>query len=198
MMCHKMGINIWEVIDAAKTKPFGFMPFYPGLGVGGHCIPDDPLYLYWKAKHHGFSSKFIKLAADINSGMPEYAVGRLSDILRENHRELKGSRILVLGVTYKKDVRDLRKSPPLRMISLLKDKGVVVDFYDPIIPFLKIEGIDQPSVTLDAKTLKSYDCVVIATDHTDVNYQLVRREAKRVYDIRNVYAGVQDKKIVLF
>lgn len=198
MMCHKMGINIWEVIDAAKTKPFGFMPFYPGLGVGGHCIPDDPLYLYWKAKHHGFSSKFIKLSADINSGMPAYAVERLRDILKAKKKELKGSRILVMGVTYKKDVRDLRKSPPLTVINLLKVQQAVVDYYDPIIPYLKIQGIDQQSVKLDAKTLNSYDCVVITTDHTKVNYRLVRKEAKCIYDIRNVYAGVNDKKIFLF
>lgn len=198
MMCHKMGINIWEVIDAAKTKPFGFMPFYPGLGVGGHCIPDDPLYLYWKARHHGFSSKFIKLSADINSGMPAYAVGRLRDILKARKKALKGARILVLGVTYKKDVRDLRKSPPLTVINLLKAEKAEVDYYDPIIPYLKIQGIDQESVALNAKMLKKYDCVVVTTDHTGVNYRLVRKEAKLVYDIRNVYSGIADKKVINF
>lgn len=198
MMCHKMGINIWEVIDAAKTKPFGFMPFYPGLGVGGHCIPDDPLYLYWKARHHGFSSKFIKLSADINSGMPAYAVGRLRDILKARKKALKGARILVLGVTYKKDVRDLRKSPPLTVINLLKAEKAEVDYHDPIIPYLKIQGIDQESVALNAKMLKKYDCVVVTTDHTGVNYRLVRKEAKLVYDIRNVYSGIADKKVINF
>lgn len=198
MMCHKMGINVWEVIDAAKTKPFGFMPFYPGLGVGGHCIPDDPLYLYWKAKHHGFSSKFIKLSADINSGMPAYAVSRLKEILDSKKKSLKGGKILIVGVTYKKDVRDLRKSPPLNMINLLKAENAVVDFYDPIIPYLRIQGIDQESVVLSAKIIKSYDCVVITTDHTDVDYDLVRKSATCIYDIRNVYAGVKDKKIFLF
>jgi UDP-N-acetyl-D-glucosamine dehydrogenase len=198
MMCHKMGINIWEVIEAAKTKPFGFMPFYPGLGVGGHCIPDDPLYLYWKARHHGFSSKFIKLSADINSGMPAYAVGRLRDILKAGKKTLKGARILVLGVTYKKDVRDLRKSPPLTVINLLKAEKAEVDYHDPIIPYLKIQGIDQESVALDAKSLKKYDCVVITTDHSGVNYPLVRKGARLIYDIRNVYSGIADKKIINF
>jgi UDP-N-acetyl-D-glucosamine dehydrogenase len=141
MMCHRFGIDIWEVIDAAKTKPFGFMPFYPGLGVGGHCIPEDPIYLYWKAKQKGHASRFIKLSADINSAMPEYVMGRLKAILAERRKKLANAKILVLGVTYKKDVKDLRKSPSIRFLEVLRQEGVRVDFFDPIVPYLKINGL---------------------------------------------------------
>lgn len=195
MMCHKMGIDVWEVIDAAKTKPFGFMPFYPGLGVGGHCIPDDPLYLYWKAKHHGFSSKFIKLSADINSAMPSYAVDSLAGVLKRNRKSLKNSKILVLGVTYKKDVKDLRKSPSLRLIEILQERKCKVDYSDPFIPYLKIGTIDLESMTLNRQNISRYDCVVIATDHTDVDYKSVLSHARAVYDVRNVYKGIKNDKI---
>lgn len=196
MMCHKFGIDIWEVIEAAKTKPFGFMPFYPGLGVGGHCIPDDPLYLHWKAKKYGFNSKYIRLSADTNSHMPLYAVGRIKDILAGMRKTLQGSKILIVGVTYKKDVRDLRKSPPLRLIELLKAKDVKVSYFDPIIPYLKIGDLDMTSVALNEKNLKNYDCIVIATDHTAVNYQLILKSAKRVFDIRNVYHSMKNRRII--
>jgi len=188
MMCRKMKIDVWEVIDAAKTKPFGFMPFYPGLGVGGHCIPDDPLYLYWKARHHGFSSKFIKLSADINSGMPQYAVGVLADLLKKQKKKLSGAKILVMGVTYKKDVKDLRRSPPLVLIELLEAKKAAVDYHDPVIPYLEIGKIrKKKSVPLTAKNVKAYDCVIITTDHTDVNYSLLLKNAGMIFDVRNVY-----------
>lgn len=196
MMCHKLGIDVWEVIEAAKTKPFGFMPFYPGLGVGGHCIPDDPLYLYWKAKHHGFSSKYIKLSADINSSMPHYAVERLKGALKR--KSIKGAKILVLGVTYKKDIRDLRKSPPIDLIEILKKYRAVVDYSDPIIPYLKMGTIDLLSVPLTEKNLKKYDCVVIGTDHTQVNYKLVLKASKRIYDVKNIFGSVVNKKIIRF
>ncbi|MBI3618199.1 MAG: nucleotide sugar dehydrogenase, partial [Candidatus Omnitrophica bacterium] len=173
MMCHKMNIDVWEVIDAARTKPFGFMAFYPGLGVGGHCIPDDPLYLYWKAKHHGFSSKFIKLSADINSHMPHYAVECLAGVLKKKRKKLNNSRILVLGVTYKKDVKDLRKSPSLKLIEILQGKKCRVDYHDPFIPYLRISTIDLKSVALSKQNLSQYDCVVIAADHTKVDYRAV-------------------------
>jgi UDP-N-acetyl-D-glucosamine dehydrogenase len=198
MMSRKMGIDIWEVIEAAKTKPFGFMPFYPGLGVGGHCIPDDPLYLYWKAKHHGFSSKFIKLSADINSGMPSYAAGRLAEILKAQRKALKGARVLVIGVTYKKDVKDLRKAPPLKLIEILQDKKCCVDYHDPIIPYLEVGDIHLKSVHLTKMSLPKYDAVLIATDHTKVDYKLILKHARSIYDIRNIYAGVRDSKINKF
>ena len=196
MMCNKLNIDVWEVIDAAKTKPFGFMPFYPGLGVGGHCIPDDPLYLYWKAKHHGFSSKFIKLAADINSSMPQYAVDRLQEMLGKKKKPLKKANILVVGVTYKKDVKDLRKSPSLKLIELLQLKKVNVSYYDPIIPYLDIGTIRMKSKPLNKNCLARIDCVVIATDHTRVDYRKILKEAKLIFDIRNVYKNVNNKKII--
>lgn len=189
--CHKMGVDVWEVIEAAETKPFGFMPFYPGLGVGGHCIPEDPLYLYWKAKRYGFNSKFIKLAADTNAHMPNYVVHRLESLLSQSW---SGVKILVVGVTYKKDVKDLRKSPSVRLIELLKSR-THVDYHDPLVSYLKIDGIDLQSVTLQAKTVKNYDCVVIAVDHTTVNYDLIRHNARRIFDIRNVYKTCKDPKI---
>lgn len=195
MMCHKMGINVWEVIDAAKTKPFGFMPFYPGLGVGGHCIPDDPLYLYWKAKHHGFSSKFIKLSADINSRMPRYVAGCLKDLLKKKGRARKKAKILVIGVTYKKDVKDLRKSPSLKLIEILQEEQCRVDYHDPLIPYLDIGGISLDCVALTKQNVSRYECVVIATDHTRVDYKAILKHARLIYDIRNVYAGIQNPKI---
>ncbi|HQP09907.1 MAG TPA: nucleotide sugar dehydrogenase [Candidatus Omnitrophota bacterium] len=195
MMSRKMGIDVWEVIDAANTKPFGFMPFYPGLGVGGHCIPDDPLYLYWKAKHHGFSSKFIKLSADTNSQMPYYAADRIQDILKRKKRTIGRAKLLVLGATYKKDVKDLRKSPSLKLIEILQDRRAQVDYFDPIIPYLKIGKIDLASVELAPNTVRKYDCVIIATDHTNVDYKLVLKHARMIYDLRNVYRGRIDKKI---
>jgi UDP-N-acetyl-D-glucosamine dehydrogenase len=182
-MCHALGINVWEVIDAAKTKPFGFMPFYPGLGVGGHCIPEDPLYLYWKAKRYGFNSKFIKLSADINANMPAYVVYRLGDLVKEP----KDKKILVLGVTYKKDVKDLRKSPPLKLLELLKREWGQVDYHDPLVPYLKLNGFDMHSVDLDVAGLQNYDCVVVAVDHTNVDYALVRQNARLIFDVKNVY-----------
>jgi UDP-N-acetyl-D-glucosamine dehydrogenase len=191
-MCHAAGVDVWEVIDAAKTKPFGFMPFYPGLGVGGHCIPEDPLYLYWKARHYGFSCKFIKLAADTNHHMPAYALGRLKKILGGS---LKKARILVLGVTYKKDVKDLRKSPALRLIELLK-KQSKTDYYDPLIPYLKIDGLDMRAVELTAAKIRSYDVVVVAVDHSGVDYDLIYKNAQKIFDTRNVYKGKAGGKVV--
>jgi len=191
-MCHALNIDVWEVIDAANTKPFGFMPFYPGLGVGGHCIPEDPLYLYWKAKHYDFSCKFIKLAADTNTNMPGYAVTRLKEMLGKS---FKNARVLVLGVTYKKDVKDLRKSPSIRLIELLR-KETQVDYYDPFIPFLKLDGLDQKAIDLTPADLKKYDVVVVAVDHTAVNYDLIYKNARLIFDTRNVYKGKMDKKLV--
>ncbi|MDO8580665.1 MAG: nucleotide sugar dehydrogenase [Candidatus Omnitrophota bacterium] len=196
MICHHMGIDVWEVIEAAKTKPFGFMPFYPGLGVGGHCIPDDPLYLHWKAKRYGYNPRFIKLAADINAGMPHYAAQRLIRYLK--HKPLPKVKILIVGVTYKKDVKDLRKSPPLKFIEALRKYRCQVDYTDPYIPYLEWEDIHSASVKLDKKSIGAYDCVVIATDHSNINYKLILDNAKFIFDIRNVYAGASSKKVVRF
>jgi len=195
MMAHKMNIDIWEVISAASTKPFGFMPFYPGPGVGGHCIPKDPLYLYWKARKFGFNSRFIKLASEIIAYMPEYVVSRLTDILNKNKIPSGKSRILVVGAAYKKDVKDLRKSPALDIIEILQEKKIAVSYYDPLIPYLKLNHINLKSINLTAQGLSRFGCVVIATDHTGVDYGSILKNAKLIFDLRNVYGKVKNKKI---
>jgi UDP-N-acetyl-D-glucosamine dehydrogenase len=195
MMCRKFHIDIWEVIDAAKTKPFGFMPFYPGLGVGGHCIPEDPIYLYWKAKQRGYASRFIKLSADINSGMPAYVVERLAGLLASRRKKLAGAKVLVLGVTYKKDVKDLRKSPSLKLVELLGRAGARVAFHDPMVSYLDVDGLKMGGVALTPKTVASFDCVVAAVDHTKVDYRLVLKHAKTVFDIKNIYRDFDSAKV---
>ena len=196
MMCHKLHIDVWEVIEAAKTKPFGFMPFYPGLGVGGHCIPDDPLYLYWKARLHGFRSRLIKISADINTLMPQYAIERIRAIVRAQKKTLRMARVLVVGVTYKKDVKDLRKSPSLKLIEQLQAARCRVRYFDPIIPYLDIGSIKLKSVALNKDTVSRYDCVVIATDHTRINYRQILKHARVIFDIKNAYKGLANKKVV--
>ncbi len=195
MMAHEMNIDIWEVIQAASTKPFGFMPFYPGPGVGGHCIPKDPLYLHWKAKSFGFHSRFIKLASDLINYMPEYVVTRVNHALLARNCKLKGARILVIGATYKKDIKDLRKSPSIDVINSLKKQGARVAYSDSIIPFLRIRGLDLESVRLTDKNIKKFDCVVIATDHSRVNYTRLLENAKLIFDTRNVYKGKHKEKV---
>ncbi|MFA4932872.1 MAG: nucleotide sugar dehydrogenase [Candidatus Omnitrophota bacterium] len=195
MMAHKMKIDIWEVIQAASTKPFGFMPFYPGPGVGGHCIPKDPLYLHWKAKSFGFHSRFIKLASDLISYMPQYVVKRVNCALLRRSGGLKGSKILVIGVTYKRDTKDLRKSPSIDVINCLKKQGAIVSYFDPIIPFLKIKGIDLESVKLNDKKIKEFDCVIIATDHSAVDYSRLLENARFIFDTRNVFKGKYAQKV---
>ena len=199
MMCHKMGIDIWEVIEAASTKPFGFMPFYPGPGVGGHCIPKDPLYLYWKARHHGFKSRFIKLASDVINYMPEYVVDRvLTLVKRENRQGAKTdkARILVIGVTYKKDVKDLRKAPPIDIIDVLQKKGVGVSYYDPLIPYLKMNHVDLKSIKLTKEELGNFDCVIIATDHSLLDYGFILKNSRMIFDTRNIYRNAKSDKVV--
>ncbi|MGD9014479.1 MAG: nucleotide sugar dehydrogenase [Candidatus Omnitrophota bacterium] len=196
MMAHKMGIDIWEVIAAAKTKPFGFMPFYPSAGVGGHCIPKDPLYLYWKAKHFGFAPKFIKLASKITSLMPVYIVKRLQEALASRNKYLSKSKILIVGVTYKRDVKDLRKSPALDVIDILQKRKVRVAYYDPLIPYLRFSHINLRSIKLSQINPTSFDCVVIITDHSRINYCQLLRKSSLIFDTRNVYAKLSDKKII--
>ncbi|MCX5698697.1 MAG: nucleotide sugar dehydrogenase [Candidatus Omnitrophica bacterium] len=195
MMAHKMKIDIWEVVGAASTKPFGFMPFYPGPGVGGHCIPKDPLYLHWKAKSFGFHSRFIKLASNVINYMPEYIVKRVKEALARMGRKLKGAKILVIGVTYKKDIKDLRKSPSIDVINSLKRQGAKISYADPLIPFLKLGGLDLKSVTLTDKKIKEFDCCLIATDHTGVNYAALLKNAKFIFDSRNVFKGKYTQKV---
>ncbi len=196
MMAHKMGIDIWEVIQGAKTKPFGFMPFYPSAGVGGHCIPKDPLYLYWKARHFGFNSQFIKLASRITASMPTYIVKRLEGILISHNKSLANSRILIIGVTYKRDVKDLRKSPALDVIDILQKRNIRVAYYDPIISYLRINDINLKSIKLNKINLAKFDCAIIITDHSIIDYDFLLENSSLIFDTRNVYAKVKHKKII--
>jgi UDP-N-acetyl-D-glucosamine dehydrogenase len=185
LMCAKLDIDVWEIIHAASTKPFGFMPFYPGPGLGGHCIPVDPLYLSWTARINGFEARFIELAAQINGAMPHYVVTRIGEALNEHAKSLRGSRVLVLGVAYKRDVGDIRESPALEIITLLQGKKAHVTYHDPHVPSFLHNGQRLESVKLDAAMLAEQDCVVIATDHSSVDYTWVTEHAPCIVDTRN-------------
>lgn len=185
LMCSKLDIDVWEIIHAASTKPFGFMPFYPGPGLGGHCIPVDPLYLSWTARLNGFEARFIELAAQINSGMPHYVVTRIAEALNDRAKSLRGSRVLVLGVAYKRDVGDIRESPALEIISILESKKAHVTYHDPHVPGFTHDGKRFDSVKLDAATLAEQDCVVIATDHSSLDYKWIAEHASSMVDTRN-------------
>ncbi len=185
IICNKLGINVWEVIDAAATKPFGFMPFYPGPGIGGHCIPLDPHYLSWRVRLEGYEAKFIELAGQINRSMPEYVINKLNDALNDKGKSVKKARILVLGVAYKNDIDDVRESPAIDFIKLLQKKGAKVSYHDPFIPNLGHEGIPLKSVPLTEKTVKSVDAVVIITRHKAIDYKWLVSKAKIVIDTRN-------------
>ncbi|MGI8785033.1 MAG: nucleotide sugar dehydrogenase [Acidobacteriota bacterium] len=187
LMCDKLNISVWEVIDAAATKPFGFMPFYPGPGLGGHCIPIDPLYLSWKLKTLNYTARFIELADDVNSHMPEYVVGKVSRGLNQSKKCLNGARILVLGVTYKRNVNDVRESPALDIIRLLQRDGARVDYSDPHVPSLRHEGLQLESIKLGPKTASRYDCVVLVTDHSDFDYPAIQENARLIFDSRNAF-----------
>jgi UDP-N-acetyl-D-glucosamine dehydrogenase len=196
LMCNRMGIDVWEVIDAAKTKPFGFMPFYPGPGIGGHCIPLDPFYLSWKAKQYGFESRFIELAGVINGQMPHFVVGKVVDALNRFRKSVNGAKVLILGVAYKKDISDVRESPALDILQLLTQKGAKLSYCDPHVPVLAEHGIRMKAEPLSAATLKKADCVVVVTDHSDIDYRLVARESKVVVDTRNALKGKNGDKII--
>ena len=193
MLCDRMGIDIWEVIDAAATKPFGYMPFYPGPGLGGHCIPIDPFYLTWKAREYDFSTKFIELAGQINTAMPAYVISRLMEALNERSKTLKNARILVLGVAYKKDVDDVRESPSFKLIELLFRHGAWVDYNDPHVPTLphgRKYQMDLTSVPLTAENLAHYDAVLISTAHSQYDFDFIVAHAPLVVDTRNATKGV--------
>jgi UDP-N-acetyl-D-glucosamine dehydrogenase len=196
LMCDRMGIDVWEVIDAAKTKPFGFMPFYPGPGIGGHCIPLDPFYLSWKAKQFGFESRFIELAGVINGQMPHFVVGKVGDALNRFRKSINGARILVLGVAYKKNISDVRESPALDIIQLLTKKGARISYCDPYVPVLDEHGIKLKADRFSAATLRKADCVVLVTDHDLFDFRLVARESKVVVDTRNALKGRNGGKII--
>ena len=193
LLCLRMGLNIWEVIDAAKTKPFGFSAFYPGPGLGGHCIPIDPFYLTWKAREYEFPTRFIELAGEINASMPEHVVQALAQALNQSGRCLRGAKVLVLGVAYKKDVDDLRESPSLGIMELLQSLGACVDYHDPYCPRLgKMRRYDfqLSSVELTAEALPQYDAVLIATDHSCCDYDFIVQHARLVVDTRNATRDV--------
>ena len=185
ILCHRMGINIWEVIEAAKTKPFGFMPFYPGPGLGGHCIPIDPFYLAWRAKEYSFNTRFIELAGEINDRMPYYITERITKILNEEKKCLKGAKIFILGVAYKKDVGDLRESPVLKIITLLEKEGVNIQYNDPYILSFTLNNQEYYSVELDEATLRKQDLVLITTDHSCYDYAGIAAWAGLIFDTRN-------------
>lgn len=186
-LCYHLGIDSWEVIEAAATKPFGFMAFYPGPGIGGHCIPLDPHYLSWKARLHGFEARFIGLAEDVNSHMPNHVVQLVQDGLNAHTKPVKGSRILVVGVAYKRDINDVRESPALAIVDQLMHKGAAVTYHDPFVPEMTVDGRGLlASVALTDEMLSACDCAVIVTDHSDVDYSRVLRLAPLVVDTRNV------------
>jgi UDP-N-acetyl-D-glucosamine dehydrogenase len=193
----RMGIDVWEVIKAASTKLFGFKAFYPGPGLGGHCIPIDPFYLTWKARQYGMPTRFIELAGEINTGMPAYVVARTMEALNEHRKSLKGSKVLVLGLAYKKDIDDLRESPSIELIELLRQKGARVDYNDPYIPKThkqRKHDLKMTSKRLSARMLAGYDVVLISTDHSDYDYNWIVKHAKLVVDTRNATAGVRATK----
>lgn len=189
MLFDRMGINVWEVINAAKTKPFGFQPFYPGPGLGGHCIPIDPFYLTWKAREYHFSTRFIELAGEINSNMPYYVIQRISDVLNSAKKSINGSKLLVLGLAYKKDIDDVRESPSIEIIQLLEERGAQVDYNDPYVPEapkMRKHNLNKKSVPYDEKTLADYDCVVILTAHSVYDGDFIAKHARLIVDTRNV------------
>lgn len=193
----RMGLDIWEVIEAAATKPFGFQPFYPGPGLGGHCIPVDPFYLSWKAKEWDFRTRFIELAGEINIGMPYHVIASVVSGLNQHKKSLNGSRVLVLGVAYKRDIDDLRESPALTIIELLQKEGAIVSYNDPYFPTIgKGRKYDLQMKCAPLENLGQYDCVLIVTDHSDYDYRRIVKESKLVVDSRNATKGMVDPKIV--
>ena len=197
LLCLRMGVDIWEVIEAAKTKPFGFQAFYPGPGLGGHCIPVDPYYLSWKAKEFDFQTRFIELAGDINTAMPYHVVASVTAALNRQRKALNGAKVLVLGVAYKKDIDDMRESPSLTIIELLQHEGAVVSYNDPYVAFVgKLRKYDLQMKNTPLDNLGQYDCVLIVTDHSDYDYARIVRESKLVVDSRNATRGITAPNVV--
>ena len=194
LMCDRMGINVWEVIDAAATKPFGFMPFYPGPGLGGHCIPIDPFYLSWKTKQAGIEARFIELAGYINGQMPHFVVDKVQNALNDAGKPVKGSRIHVLGVAYKRNIEDVRESPALDVLLLLQRRGGIVSYSDPHVPELHMDSLDLKAQPEGASA--AADCVVIITDHASFDYKALLENARLIVDTRNALKGCQSEKIV--
>ena len=195
LMCDRLGMDVWEVIDAAATKPFGFMPFYPGPGLGGHCIPIDPFYLSWKLKTLNYRARFIELAGEINSAMPYYVVNKIQDALNERRKSVNGSRILILGMSYKKDNEDVRESPGLDILRILEQKGAQVSYHDPLVPELELDGKVYRSVDLD-DALSSTDCAVVVTEHSSFDMERIVSRAPLLLDTRNATKGIRSDKVL--
>lgn len=191
LMCARLQIDVWEVIDAAATKPFGFLKFYPGPGLGGHCIPIDPHYLSWKLRSLNYYARFIELAGDINSRMPEYVVDLVAKALNNNKKSISGAGILILGIAYKKDVSDVRESPALDIIRLLETRGARVSYHDPFVPTVRLDGRNGQSVPLNESTVREADCVVIVTDHSSVDYEWIVENSSVIVDTRNATRNVK-------
>ncbi len=187
---HKLGIDVWEVIDAAATKPFGFMPFYPGPGLGGHCIPIDPHYLSWKLRSLNYFTRFIDLASEINRSMPGYVVDRIGELLNEDGKAVRGARVLAIGVAYKKNTGDIRESPAIDVLQILLDRGAVLSYHDPHVSALSVRGAPIKASPVDAETLASQDLVVVLTDHDGVDYDAIAAAAPRLFDTRNATRGL--------
>jgi UDP-N-acetyl-D-glucosamine dehydrogenase len=194
LMCDKLGVDAWEVINAAKTKPFGFMPFYPGPGLGGHCIPIDPLYLSWKLKTLNYTARFIELASEINTSMPLYVLDKITDALNDEGKAVRGSQVVVLGVAYKRDVDDVRESPALDIIHLLQEKGARVAYHDPYVPSIRLEGAEtMDSAAYSADLLAGADCVVIVTDHTHYDWMHVVENSRLIIDTRHATPSLKGR-----
>ena len=196
LLCHNFGINIWEVIEAAKTKPFGFMPFYPGPGLGGHCIPVDSHYLAWKARMNGFEPRLIELAGQINSQMPAFTISRVADALNERQKSLKGSKILALGVAYKRDTNDVRESPAIEVLRGFIAKGALVYYSDPHVPSVELNGNVMKSIDFSPEILQAMDCVVVLTDHSTFNYAVIAAHSPLIVDGRNVFKNVSRSNVI--
>jgi UDP-N-acetyl-D-glucosamine dehydrogenase len=196
LTCHSLGIDVWEVIEGAKSKPFGFLPFYPGPGLGGHCIPVDPYYLTWKAKMNGAEPRLIELAGAINSHMPEFTVRGIADALNERRKCLKGAKILGVGVAYKRDTNDVRESPALSVLEELRAKGAAIHYSDPYVPAITIKGQPLKSLSLTSEFLQSMDCVAILTDHSQFDYGMIAGAASLIYDTRNAMRNFPKANVV--
>lgn len=197
MILDKMGIDVWEVINAAKTKPFGFMPFYPGPGLGGHCIPIDPFYLTWKAREYEMNTRFIELAGEINTSMPFWVVSKVMDALNDHGKSLKNSKVLVLGAAYKKDIDDPRESPSFKLMEILIQKGAEVDYNDPFVPELpsmRMYDIERKSVELTPENLEKYDCVLVSTDHSEYDFEFITKHSSLIVDTRNATEKITKDK----
>jgi len=191
LMCDKLGLNVWEVVNAAASKPYGFMPFYPGPGLGGHCIPIDPHYLSWKLRTLNYTARFIELAAEVNSHMPDYVVSKVADALNEDCKAIKGSQVLILGVAYKPNVSDVRESPALDVIHLLQGRGAQVSYHDPFVADLYHEGFDLTAVELTNERLQTADCVVIVTNHANYDWANIATQARVIVDTRNAMKNMR-------